>query len=229
VWYNHTSETDEISIGYKKETYNSFTSTQEVTVNTTTAKKLTLNVSGRNYSLLADFLNITDQRTFNVNDAYQFIFKMRDATFLYPNPSVINTKNASSFVIINMPSNATLQGLDSDSDGVTDFNELYTKFTDPFFNDTDNDGVTDNCDAAPNDPSITTNTCGNTCTYGGSGDWYVDCKDNCTLSSTTVSGLLRIYSTGPGNVSITNVNYLGSVQNYTHSCFVYWYGIFKIG
>ena len=43
------------------------------------------------------------------------------------------------FVIFNLPDNATLQGLDTDSDGLTDFEELYTYNTNPKWNDTDGD------------------------------------------------------------------------------------------
>ena len=70
-----------------------------------------------------------------------------------------------------------------------------------------------------------TTTAADTCTYGGSGTWNIDCKDNCTNSGITVAGDLRIYSTGAGNVSITNINIQGDIyENYTHSCYVYWYG-----
>ncbi len=169
VWYNYnTSITDAISIGYNKQTWSNFNNIQETFVNVTTTKLKTLNVSGTNYSLLSGFMNITDQRSFDNNDVYQFIFKMRDATFYYPQPAVINAKNASSFVILNLPSNATLQGMDSDGDTISDFDELYTNYTDPFFSDTDNDGVADNCDGDPLNPANTTNTCvaGMTVIYG---------------------------------------------------------------
>ena len=47
------------------------------------------------------------------------------------------------FVIFNLPDNTTLQGLDSDSDSLTDFDELYVYYTNPKSNDTDEDGWND--------------------------------------------------------------------------------------
>jgi len=47
------------------------------------------------------------------------------------------------FVIFNLPDNATLQGMDSDSDNLTDFVELFTYYTNPFSADTDEGGFTD--------------------------------------------------------------------------------------
>jgi len=48
-------------------------------------------------------------------------------------------KYQQAFVIFNLPSNATLQGMDSDSDGLTDHAELYTHYTNPKMADTDED------------------------------------------------------------------------------------------
>ncbi|RLF25348.1 MAG: hypothetical protein DRN01_06510, partial [Thermoplasmata archaeon] len=58
-------------------------------------------------------------------------------------PEVISMSNASSFVVLNVPDNATLQGLDSDGDGLSDYEELYVTFTDPWDVDTDDGGVND--------------------------------------------------------------------------------------
>lgn len=56
-----------------------------------------------------------------------------------------------SFIIINVPDNQTLNMLDTDGDGLSDWSELYQNFTDPFQNDTDHDGIIDNLDSNPND------------------------------------------------------------------------------
>lgn len=52
-------------------------------------------------------------------------------------------KYQQAYIIYNLPSNATLVGLDSDSDGLNDFEELYTYYTNPKVADTDNDGYDD--------------------------------------------------------------------------------------
>ncbi|MBU1047221.1 MAG: integrin alpha, partial [Candidatus Omnitrophica bacterium] len=64
---------------------------------------------------------------------------------IYPN--IISYPNQSSFIIINLPDDATLQSLDSDSDGLTDYDELFpvapTPPTNPHKADTDNDNWED--------------------------------------------------------------------------------------
>ena len=61
------------------------------------------------------------------------------------------------FVIFNLPSNATLQGLDSDGDGLNDFNELYQNYTNPFSVDTDEDTMPDGVELAMGyDPNLYT-------------------------------------------------------------------------
>lgn len=47
------------------------------------------------------------------------------------------------FIIFNLPDNATLQGMDSDSDGLTDFDELFVHYTNPKSADTDEGGNPD--------------------------------------------------------------------------------------
>ncbi|MCK4258111.1 MAG: hypothetical protein KAX49_03990, partial [Halanaerobiales bacterium] len=98
-------------------------------------------------------------------------------------PSIIsfinNTHEYKSFFILNLPDNTTLAALDTDSDELNDYVELFEKWTDPKSNDTDGDSVLDNCDADPLDPSNTTNLCN--CGYV-SGDWIIDedvvCEDS---------------------------------------------------
>jgi len=116
-------------------------------------------IGGTTYYLVSELINFsTTPLWYDENDIYDYSFKMRGGAG-GNSPSIKNHKNASSFVLINVPSNATLTGLDSDSDGMNDFQELYGNFTDPFFNDTDNDGVTDQCDGDPLNPAITSNSC----------------------------------------------------------------------
>lgn len=70
-------------------------------------------------------------------------------------PSIMSGGNYTSFIIYNLPSNATLQGMDSDLDNSSDYYELYVKYTNPFRVDTDDDGISDFFDCAPNDPGNT--------------------------------------------------------------------------
>jgi len=50
----------------------------------------------------------------------------------YHHSSIINDPNGhASFIIFNLPTNATLQAMDSDTDTLSDYDELYTYFTDP--------------------------------------------------------------------------------------------------
>jgi hypothetical protein len=63
----------------------------------------------------------------------------------------------------------------------------------------------------------------NTCTYSGSGNWAIDCKDNCDISSaTTVTGNITIYSTGTGSVKFSSVTAKSILINATNSCIVYY-------
>ena len=57
-------------------------------------------------------------------------------------------RHQQAFVIFNLPSNETLQGLDSDGDGINDFDELFVHYTNPFSNDTDGGGVPDGLELA---------------------------------------------------------------------------------
>jgi len=62
-----------------------------------------------------------------------------------------------SFLIFNVPDNNTLEGMDSDSDELNDYQELWDYGTNPFDSDTDNDGVDDKTEVDeeldPNDPT----------------------------------------------------------------------------
>jgi hypothetical protein len=60
-------------------------------------------------------------------------------------PNVISNRSYTSFALVNVPDNATLNAsyYDSDSDGLSDWTELYQIYTNPFLADTDADGATD--------------------------------------------------------------------------------------
>jgi parallel beta-helix repeat protein len=58
-------------------------------------------------------------------------------------PSVYSGKNQYSFIILNLDKNNDLIQNDHDDDGLNDYDELFTYFTNPEDSDTDNDGLTD--------------------------------------------------------------------------------------
>ena len=77
---------------------------------------------------------------FTDNDIYELSIKIVSEA---DNPSLISNRSFASFVLFNVPDNTTLDGLDNDSDGLTDYEELFVTYTNPFLSDTDNDGVND--------------------------------------------------------------------------------------
>jgi hypothetical protein len=58
-------------------------------------------------------------------------------------PSVYSGINQYSFIIINLESEEILKTQDRDSDGLKDFEELFTYYTNPYDPDTDSDGLND--------------------------------------------------------------------------------------
>ncbi|MCL5667248.1 MAG: FG-GAP-like repeat-containing protein [Patescibacteria group bacterium] len=73
------------------------------------------------------------------NNIYNFAIK-----FTGSYPSLLSNPSQASFVILNLPDDAILQGLDTDSDGISDYDELFTYYTNPYVADTDADGFADN-------------------------------------------------------------------------------------
>jgi len=90
-------------------------------------------------------------RSITGNAIYNFTIKLAAAY-----PASFSGPNQYSFVIFNLADDATLQGQDSDSDGLNDYAELFTYYTNPYDSDTDNDGYNDKYEVDnsmnPNDP-----------------------------------------------------------------------------
>jgi hypothetical protein len=87
--------------------------------------------------------------TFMGNDIYNFTIKL-----FGPNPRVLCYPHQYSFVIINLEDDVTLQSYDRDDDLLSDYDELFVYFTNPFDWDTDNDGYSDYFEAKNgNDPN----------------------------------------------------------------------------
>jgi hypothetical protein len=94
------------------------------------------------YNLSANFYNMSGDSwdwTFTDNSIYEFI-----PFFTYTaQPGIFANRSYQSFVILNVPDNGTLKVTDSDSDGMSDYDELWVNYTNPFESDTDGDGVDD--------------------------------------------------------------------------------------
>jgi len=107
-------------------------------------------------------LDITDT-DFTDNDIYELSIKFKDAL---DNPSCISNRSFTSFVLFNVPSNETLNATgdgDTDGDSLSDYDELWTYYTNPFLSDTDNDGMSDYAETLTgSDPNNYTNTIPNT-------------------------------------------------------------------
>jgi len=93
--------------------------------------------AGSYYMLTTKFFDCPDTN-FTDNNFYELLAMWNGNT-----PQLISNRSFTSFIIFNVPDNATLQGLDTDSDGINDYDELYTIYTNPFLADTDNDSVDD--------------------------------------------------------------------------------------
>jgi len=69
-------------------------------------------------------------------------------------PNVTSTPNQHSFVYINLPDNESLLISDTDDDQLNDYEELFIRVTNPYDEDTDNDGILDGIEVLlENDPN----------------------------------------------------------------------------
>jgi hypothetical protein len=153
-------DTDNMEFGYGKTRtglYNTLNREQYFSVYNS-SEKSNISYDDKIYHLEASLMDISNPLSFGDNDIYEF-FIQHFADY-GDDPSIINNRSILSFVIFNIPDNVTLQGLDSDVDGLNDYTELFATFTSPFVADTDNDGVSDYFEylsgSDPNDYSDTT-------------------------------------------------------------------------
>lgn len=103
-----------------------------------------------NFSLFAGKLMplTTLNRNFTDNSIFNFTFgysNTKDTGFKQQYPVGICNRSFLSFILFNVPDNATLNASygDTDNDGLSDWTELYETYTHPFLSDTDNDGISD--------------------------------------------------------------------------------------
>ena len=112
--------------------------------------KKTYPITGLHYSqyiLNAGFWDLTADNSFNSLNIYDFsltLYRVDDHDIEW-----VSKEGLTSYIIINLPDNETLAGMDSDSDGWDDNYELYTSYTNPFQADTDTDGIIDSEDSDP--------------------------------------------------------------------------------
>lgn len=78
----------------------------------------------------------------SITNIYNYILKF-ETWAPGKEPIVVSYVNLKSFVIFNLPPNATLQKMDSDDDELTDFQEVWSYETNPWDNDTDADDFLD--------------------------------------------------------------------------------------
>jgi len=92
-----------------------------------------------NYTLTPGLMKINGPE-FTTNNIYEFTFGIA-----VTNVMILNNRSITSFILLNVPDNDTLNNTygDSDADGITDWHELYVLYTNPFLDDTDNDSWTD--------------------------------------------------------------------------------------
>ena len=113
-------------------------------VNQTVVKTVNNTIFNSSYS---QSLVVGEVRDFNV----QFMNDNQYNFGLYLDGDWINEqigKYQQAYIILNLPDNSTLQILDSDGDGLSDFDEIYTYHTNPKSNDTDGDGMLDGTEVA---------------------------------------------------------------------------------
>jgi len=97
------------------------------------------------FKLYADKIVLDNPLNVDDNSIYELLFIVMDVPPESDYPHVISNISFPSFIIFNVPDNDTLNNTygDTDSDGLTDWQELYVTFTNPFITDTDHDGASD--------------------------------------------------------------------------------------
>jgi len=92
------------------------------------------------YSLMTDVWDGREDIVIDEASAYQFRVVLHSVGLMMRLPIRADLQ---SFMIINLEDDATLQQLDRDGDGLTDYDELFNRGTNPYSRDTDLDGCCD--------------------------------------------------------------------------------------
>jgi parallel beta-helix repeat protein len=116
-----------------------------------TTKQESITTVGKNgYWLTTKSLEINSM----ISDIHDLTVKLKSIDAL---PSVYSGINQYSFIILNLEDDEILKSNDKDNDGLNDFDELYSHFTNPEDFDTDDDGLTDIEEAIEGKDGVITN------------------------------------------------------------------------
>jgi len=185
-------------------------------IKTTTIKR-PINASASDFNSNGTYTLIIEQKEgLNIDTGNDKIYDLAWMENVKYRPNQYLGKNKQAFVIFNLPDNATLQGLDSDSDGLNDFDELFTYYTNPKWNDTDMDGMLDGdeIDGGFN-PNLWNNF--STCYYLSEytdiftgGVRIYNCEDNCNSGDINIGRNISILGIGTwtqtGNINTSRID-----------------------
>ena len=141
-WWNTTHGFWENGIGYSKNVLSYSNVLQSYSADSNDAVA-TMSYDYKEYYLTTKKLTLNNPLNVDTNGIYCVSINTPDIYSSGGFPSFITNRSILSFVIFNIPDNTTLQGKDTDSDGLNDYQELFTYHTNPFLIDTDNDGSSD--------------------------------------------------------------------------------------
>jgi hypothetical protein len=144
IWYNSSAPTNTVFFTNTTSYVPTSDALNSSTISRATSKSkssIDYNFGGTstNFYLDTGIKNTTCSKYYTDNNIYELFFGE------IGNIKIINNISFTSFLIWNVPGNATLNASypDSDADGLSDWYELYRSYTNPFLMDTDDDGQTD--------------------------------------------------------------------------------------
>ena len=119
----------------------------------TSIENTSITYGGHIFNLSCHKINLTNPVEITDNNVYEICGLKLYGSYVH----AISNRSFTSFVIFNIPDNTTLQGMDSDSDNINDYQELFVYYTNPFLSDTDNDGYSDYSEVVANtNPNVYT-------------------------------------------------------------------------
>lgn len=149
-WWSSYQNSEGIRFAY--EVNGTYGGTAEGSWNVTSYVRLLYTNEGQSTSFHSDYrlsvlyVDFTDY-ILSDSDVYDFnIWFIALVSTEAAQGDIVSPPNDPSFVIINPPSNSTLQSQDTDNDGLTDYDEMYVYYTDPKSADTFGSGWTDTGD-----------------------------------------------------------------------------------
>ena len=151
VWWSSIETSEGITFGYDVNGTDSYSGMEQSWNLSSYVRFLYTNGtwterSHSDYRLTVKYFDITDW-VLTGDEVYDFNIHFNSLTSTCNAfPEGASPARDSSFIIINLPSNSTLQVQDSDGDGLSDYDELYTYYTDPQLADTFGTGWKDNGD-----------------------------------------------------------------------------------